>query len=229
MRTIIISLLVGAYLCLLSVTPAWADLLYTNGPIIAYPQESMFGSWSGHFFATSDAFTLSTPSTVTEATVGIWVDQGDRPLTIAYSIGDSGFFTSNIAVGSAVPLTNQYVISLEWSNHYVYDLYASTFQITTPAGPPLPAGTYYLTLGEPFVQGNVTSAYGYTYLNWESTHGSGYPQARVYSGTTGLYYTIDSESFQIYGTPATVPEPSIMAFLGICVISLVGLKRWWKD
>jgi hypothetical protein len=28
---------------------------------------------------------------------------------------------------------------------------------------------------------------------------------------------------------ATVPEPSIMAFLGICVISLVGLRRWWKD
>jgi hypothetical protein len=30
-----------------------------------------------------------------------------------------------------------------------------------------------------------------------------------------------------YAVP--VPEPSVMAFLGICVISLVGLRRWWKD
>jgi hypothetical protein len=75
-----------------------------------------------------------------------------------------------------------------------------------------------------------------TTANWGTTpEASGQPgvsgeynalQTTVTSNSTGSPYQMEIDA-----TPATaaVPEPSLMVLLCISIMSVAGLRRWWKD
>jgi hypothetical protein len=68
--------------------------------------------------------------------------------------------------------------------------------------------------------------------NWDSIWFNVYPTVHLF------YFGLDSFSTPgtytaVGGNPGTLtvstPEPSLMILLGIAVMSLVGLRRWWKE
>ncbi len=43
------------------------------------------------------------------------------------------------------------------------------------------------------------------------------------------YITVEITDRGVQITPTSIPEPSIMVLLGISILSLTGLRRWWKE
>ncbi len=204
------SLTVVAVFGLLLATPVWADLLYDNGPIgggFHYGGRQISSDVS-----VSNSFTLGGASNLTGAQIGVWVGPGETPLTVDWSIGTDKFLSDK---GSGTGnLTNTLYVSASPPDN-VYDWYESTFPLSGTLG----AGTYWLTLTN--ATSSITSA-----VVWSSSNGP----SQAWGSHEGNSWEIDwSESFQIYGSSSAVPEPGIMLLLVISMISVAGLRRWWKD
>jgi hypothetical protein len=200
--------------------PASAGVLYDNGPI-----NGTINAWpiSGNHVA-SDSFTLTGASTLTGATVGIWVwrDPDDTPISLMWRIGDSPESVVG-AGGDTAALTNTLVCSKSTvcgaNTYYVYE---SSFSLPNIA---LAAGTYYLTLDA------GQTSFGNA-LYWDVNNG---PSIAFWDGTnvansSWMPAGSDSSSFQILGdgpAPTGAPEPaSIAMFLaGLVLFASVARRK----
>jgi hypothetical protein len=179
----------------LAAVQAKADLIYDNGPI-----NGTFGAYVVSApYSVSDSFAVTGSASLGSAQVGLWVNHGDAPSTIAWSIGTAPFL-SDISSG-----TSSFMNTLLFTNLFGYDVYRSVFNITGAVGP----GTYYLTLY------NGTSNI-YNSVAWDENGG---PSTAYLNGAG----QIPSESFQIFGT---VPDAgSSVMLLGIGLAGVGWMRR----
>ncbi len=160
--------------------------VYDNGPI-----NGTINAWTINYgYSISDSFTLSAPTMLTSAQIGMWMFPGDRPTSVDWSIGTSAF-GSDLSSGMS-SMTN----GSATNNGFGYDVFESNFAINGT----LAAGSYWFTLqnlADP--SGNP----GY----WDENDGS----SAAVSSANGV---IGSHSFQLYGNAANTPEPGAFALMG---------------
>jgi hypothetical protein len=179
---------------------AKATLIYDNGPING--TNGAYYVYAGSGYSVSDSFTVTGSFSLGSAQAGLWVENGDAPSTIAWSIGSSPF-ASDISSGTS-SFTNTFL----GTAFGLYDVYQSVFNITGAVGP----GTYYLTLGN-----GTTSANNV--LGWDVNFGP----STAYQNILGQIP--DSQSFQIFGTEAVPDAGSSVMLLGIGLAGVGWMRR----
>lgn len=172
-----------------------AGLVYDNGPI-----KGTYNAWIiSQGQEVTDSFTLTTPTRLSAAQVGLWLLPGDAAIGVDWAIGTSTF-SSDVSSGTA-SLSNE----LQYSSDFTYNVFESTFSLDTTLG----AGTYWLTLQD------ATSQLG-NYVFWDEDDGP----SSAFDSSSGA---IGSQSFQLYG--AVVPEPSGLILLSLGIVTLIGYRR----
>jgi hypothetical protein len=187
---------------------ALATLLYDNGPING--QTDAWTISSG--FQVSDSFTLTGTSTLTGAQIGLWIS-GDTPGSVDWSIGTT--YNDNTYGSGTGTLTNTFQYT---NGNGGYNIYESIFTLSGTLG----AGTYWLTLqnSDPLCYWDMNGGPSQV---WESDYGLN-PAGYGPSGTANP----PSDSFQIYGTSSSVPEPATMLLFGLGLIGVAGIRRKFK-
>jgi len=199
--------LVGA----LAAVPAFADnVLYDN------TTSSSFGNspdWNQSTNGTTDSFVLSSSSTITGLTLGLWVDPGYTPTSVTWQMTSNPFDFSDpaLAAGTATGLTNTFETTFT-DQGFSQDIYDSAFSISAL---PLPGGTYWLE-----IDGVSTTESGGNSPGWDESVGP----STAYNLDAG---PISSETFQILGTSETAetPEPSSFLLLGSGLLGLAGFVK----
>lgn len=214
-RLSLLTLLAIACLLIGNALPAWADILYENGPI-----NGETDAWTINFgFLVSDSFTISTGnSTVSGLSFGAWLFPGDV-------LESSEVILSQYEAGGGTVYFDgdvNFTQSNCFLNNYSYDVCTETGSFT-PVN--LGNGTYWLTL-ESAVVNNGDPVY------WDENNGVGChsPGCPSDAGNGGIG-TLPSESFSILGTPGTgtVPEPSALLLFASGVVAVAGtLRRKWR-
>ena len=204
MRTAFFSLL--TILCLmLTVAPAMADTLYSNGPY-----NGTNDAWTINFgFSVSDSFTVPTNSDIGDLHIVYWdASSTDLLTTVDMAIGSTSFGgTPQTLTG----VTNQFLTT----NQYGYFLYAAWY-----TGLNIPwSGAGYVTLD------NACSTSGCSVSNpiyWDENSGP----STAYENTIG---SIPSEAFTLTGgcCPPPVPEPSSILLFASGILGLGGVFRRW--
>ena len=181
-------------------------VLYDNGPIEGGPE----GAWSIQFQNVTNSFTLASASSLTEVRLGIWAFDGTVPFSLNWSIGTSPF-GSELAAGANSLISNTTYGSFVTDDGELILIYSSSFEINANVGP----GSYFLTLS------NGIGTGAYTNIYWDINHGP----SMAYLDSISI--PVNSESFQIIGNVATVPEPSTIALSGLGGIGLAvaGYRR----
>lgn len=221
-----------------------ADILYDNGPISGTQEAWQIGRCPGittvDICTTADSFNLSSRSTLTGVTLGLWVVSGDLPLSLDWSIWSGGPSVdtggTELTSGAGASLDN----TLLATNNFGFDIYRSTFSLGSVS---LDAGTYWLDLT------NAVESEGFLGVAWDQNNGplgdGNGSQAWVSAphGYTGFLTAANlcggvradvpltgfcSESFQVLGTNmANVPEPGNLraSVLAASLLALLGLRR----
>ena len=191
-------------LSLMVAAPAFAATLYSNGGI-----NGTINGWNvSNGWQVSDSFAITTgSSTVTGFDGGFWVDPGDTPVQVDWSIGTSAF-GSSLGSGTA-SLSNTLFCS--GCGFGFYDIYTST---ASGLGVALGNGTYWLTL-----QNAITAGAGGMY--WDENDGASLAQQNNGTGAIG------SEAFNIYGhtNMTTIPEPGTLVMFASGILGLGGIVR----
>jgi PEP-CTERM motif len=206
-------------LCLtLSAIPSAAQQLYDNGPIN--------GNYNGYLIdgalAVSDSFTLAANSNITGFNFGVWVLQGETPVTVDWSISSQAQGGTVFGSGTA-SLSNVFHNSHSSGGQgAVFDIFDSFAAVNVS----LPAGNYWLNLtnglGSEEGLGMYWDINSGTGCGGSDGHGANCPS----SGYFNLTGPIPSESFTIDGgSGGSTPEPSSLALFGSGVLGLGGLLR----
>jgi hypothetical protein len=173
-------------------TVAHGSVLYDNGPL-----DGQDLGWTINFgFAVADSFTLTSASTVTGVTFGVWNFPGDATTSVNWAI-TNGANTFPLGVAAAVtdgtPFTNQYGYSVAIDSF-------STGAVN------LGAGTWYLVLQ------NASTPSGDP-IYWDLNNGPSTAYENQLGNLNGVYEPgTGSETFTILGTSG-VPEPATWAMM----------------
>jgi hypothetical protein len=183
-------------LCLLTVVPASAGVLYNNGPL-----SGTIAAYNIVAYEVTDSFVISSPATMTSFDFGSWNVRGDVISAVFWAVGTTPFAT-DVASGTS-PVSSVYE-----GVSGTYNLYTNT---VSGLSVPLIAGSYYLSLTSASVP-NQHPAW------WDENDG---PSTAYFTGTGGL---IGSNAFDINGG-ASVPEPGSMGLLGGGILLMLGALR----
>jgi PEP-CTERM motif len=187
-------------------TEARADYqVYDNGPVgtsygLGFNLDNPYNQFG---IPLSNSFTVNSSYDLTYATVNIRAIKGDIPLTVDWKIGTTPF-DNDISSGYGAVFINN-----PWgdNNTRPVDRYTSSININ---GTVNPGSTYWFSLSN-----GLTSQK--QYLVWYVSLG---PSVLAYSSPV-VYDPNESTSFQLYGNPASTPEPSSYALmaLGLCCLT----------
>lgn len=195
-----------ALLCLLAAAPAFAQILYNNGP--AGPD---IDAWTiNEGYIVSDTFTLTSNSTVNGFDFAAWEFPGDKVLSVDWAITSQE--NGGTVYGGGTANVTQKFISTNAFGYDIDEVTASGLNVG------LSAGTYWLNL-----QNAVVSNGDPVYWDENSGMGCNSPgcPSRASDSAVG---TIPSESFDITGTSSgTTPEPSSIFLFGSGIFGLVGV------
>jgi hypothetical protein len=201
-----------AALAIATAAPAWAQVLYENGPI-----NGQTDAWTINFgFVVSDSFTISTGnSTVNGLSFGAWLFAGDTLQSAEVSISSEPFGGTNY-FDQQVNFTQ----SGCFVNNYGFDVCTETGSFN---GPTLSNGNYWVNLL------NAVSSQGNP-VYWDENsgigcHSEGCPSQACEAGCLG---TMPSEAFSVLGTSSgagSVPEPATLLLFGSGVLTVVGFIR----
>jgi PEP-CTERM motif len=198
----------AAAFLLLFVSFASADVLYDNGPI-----DGTVDAFTINLGKTvSNSFSLSSNSTVTGVTFGSWDFPRDPISTIDWAITTDHLGGTTLFSGSGATVANSFMTT----NSYGYHIYENNFSLSAL----LSAGTYWLQLSNA-VTPNGNGVFWDENNGPSSAYSSGLGNLANYdiNGTTG------SESFQITGRAASVPEPTTMLLFGAGLAGLTAIRR----
>jgi hypothetical protein len=182
----------------LAAVQAKATLVYDNGPI----NGTGYGIAVNGIYSISDSFTVTGSASLGSAQVGLWLNPGDAPSTIDWSIGTAPFL-SDISSGTS-SFTNTFLFT---EPLYGYDIYQSVFNITGAVG----SGTYYFTIGNGTSNNN-------NFFYWDVNNGP----STAYSNVLG---SISSESFQIFSADTVPDAGSSVMLLGIGLAGVGWMRR----
>jgi len=175
---------------------AEAGLVYDNGPINGSAAARLINLGD----TVTNSFTRTSPTTLASAQVGLWLELGDSPASVHWSIGTSKF-ASDVSSGTS-STTNVFQFTNTFFGQH-FDIYESTFSLSATLG----AGTYWLTLD------NATTA-GSLPLGWDQNDGP--------STAFNNFGPIPSESFQLYDNRAAIPEPGSFVPMGLGALGLLA-------
>ena len=218
-----------ALVCLLTVMPASATLVYDNGAAtlatIPTPAYFISGSTMGSGINwVSDTFTLLNNTALNSVQVAIWFPStATVPASLNYCISLTADCSVSLEAGTNTPLTHATVIGSTAG----YTLDDFSFAL---AGNTFSSGTYWLQLSNTSLTGG--SAF------WDVNHGTGCtgdngsgggcPSGGVASpgetaiASQGVAAGNNSESFQLF----TTPEPGSLAMMGSgMLLLLAGVLR----
>jgi hypothetical protein len=211
MRIVILSLTI---LCLALSAPAFAGIIYTDGPtngtVNAVAIDGPFGP-DGQTI--SDGFVATNSGTAASLDFGVWVPGGTTPTSVTWSLGTS-VFGSDISSGS----TAQVGFTFLFTNGFgfnVYDAHVSGLSGNLVAG-----NSYWLTLGGANDSGGTQADY------WDLNGGPASCDWAIFGAPQGDcgFTPPEGEAFTINGG-STVPEPGSMMMFGTGVLGLAGVLR----
>lgn len=183
-----------------------ANLVYTDGAINGYDLGYTVSDYSADWHV-SDSFTVTSATPLGSVTAGLWVDAGDMPGTISWEIGTTPF-ASDISSGTSAT-DNVFVDDV----FDVYDVYASSFNVSGSVGP----GTYYLTLND----GSTNP----TFWDYNGGPSTAYQSPDASDDDS---YGIGAESFAVFSTGVAVPDSTSTALLmalGAAALLFPQLRR----
>jgi len=198
-------------LCLaLTVAPAYAQIIYSNGPV-----NGNVAAWQindGKIISDSFSccrYSSNGPNGGIAAVAGfdfyVWAFPGDTPLTVDWSITSGENGGTVLGFGTA-NLSSQFL----FTNAFGFDIDKETASgLNLPVA--LGSGTYWLNLQ------NATTQQGNP-LSWDQNSGP----SQASSNEVG---TIPSESFDIFGPGGSTPEPGSIVLLGSGMLVLAQARR----
>jgi hypothetical protein len=190
--------LIAASAVLASVGQATAGLVYSNGQI----NGEAYAYTINRGISVTDSFTVSAPTNLATAQIGLWLYHGDVPLGVDWQIGTAPY-GYNVSYGAS-GLSNAF----QYTNGDGYDVYESTFSLSGALNP----GTYWLTLY------NAESWYG-NYVYWDKNQGP----STAFQFYNGNSVGIASESFQLNdASTVATPAPASLSLLGIGTAIIIG-------
>jgi hypothetical protein len=204
------SLVIAIVVSALGVLPASADVLYDNGANTA-TSAGYYNGWNiGQGLAVSDSFTLSQASTITGVNFGIleWPNGGGDITALDFGI---------TTTPNSYPISGHASVTTGPQTGTGADYWTLRTDSFSTGNISLGPGTYYLVL-----QNAVNTASLVDF--WTENDGS----STAYHNEEGA---IGSESFQILGVTAAVPEPSTwaMLLLGFAGIGFMAYRRKAKS
>jgi hypothetical protein len=110
-----------------------AGTVYSNGPLNGNANAYIIGGGQ----SISDSFSVSSPTNLVGAQVGVWVSPGAAPVSLHWSIGTSAL-GSDVSSGIS-NLTNTFA----FTNSTHFNVFESTFPLN---GAVAPGNTYWLTI-----------------------------------------------------------------------------------
>ena len=159
--------------------------------------------------AVSNSFSLSSATTLTAATAGIWNRPGSTLTSVEWSIGTSKFGTDVASGMSSVSYT--YI----GQGLSYYDVYEAAFSLNAVVS----TGTYWLTL-----QHAVSTLNNDVYwdVNTSTISATAYQKNAGYAE-----FQVQGSSFALFddGDTNTVPEPASLAMWGLGAIGIVFARR----
>src|SRR5262245_4854651 len=167
-----------------------SPIVYTNGAI-----DGTIGAWgvstSPGFFEVSNSFTVSAPTTLAEAYVGLWAflpttPDPNTPATVSWGIGTTAF-SDNISSGTSS--VSSYAFFFQ--SALPRDVYSALFPINGVLG----VGTYWFTLH------NTIAANGDA-MYWDINNGPSSAMHSFFGDVTANQYPTlgtNSSAFTLYG------------------------------
>lgn len=204
-----LALLFVLAVCVATVPPVHAGLIYDDGPI-----NGAIDGWVINFgFALADSFTISSGTSILNGlSFGAWLFPGDtltsvEVTTTSQPFGGTVYFDQVINFTASGCGINQFSFNVCTET--------GSFQ-----GPTLPNGTYFVQLSNAIVP-NGDPAY------WDENDGVGCTSpgcpSMAFANNIG---SIPAESFTLTGRPSgTTPEPSSIVLFGSGLLGLAGVLR----